>query len=106
MRDDDFSWPGRRPGDQQHDLLAAFLVLDVQRSPVGAAELLAEIEKIKAGRTDFWQRIGNAYTLTLRPEQAEISSDYEAGAVVPLEDFTQAALAWQNFISQKKEPLS
>lgn len=106
MRDDNFSWPGRRADERRHDLIAAFLALDVQRSPVGVAELLAEIEKIKAGRTEFWQRIGNAYTLTLRPEQAEISSDYEAGAVVPLKDFTQAALAWQNFINQKKEPLS
>lgn len=106
MRDDDFSWPGRRPGDQQHDLLAAFLVLDVQRSPVGAAELLAKIEEIKTGRAAFWQRVGNACTLTLRPEQAEISSDYEEGAVMPLEDLAQAALALQSRIRREDEPLS
>jgi uncharacterized protein YacL (UPF0231 family) len=106
MRDNNFSWPGRRVGDQGHDLIAACLALDVQRSPVGAAELLAKIEEIKSGRMPFWQRVGNAYTLILRPEQAEISSDYEDGAAVSLEDFTQAALAWQNFISQEDAPLS
>jgi hypothetical protein len=106
MRDNEFSWPGRRFGDRGHDLTAAFLVLDVQSSPVGAAELLAKIEEIKAGRTAFWQRVGNAYTLTLRPEQAEISSDYEEGAVMPLEELAQAALAWQSRIRQEDEPLS
>lgn len=90
-----FTWPGRRQDDPVHALINAYLVIDIQNSPNGIKEVLNKITEVKANKLSTWQRIGNAYTLTLYPDAAEIEEDYSGEVVsVPLEDFEKAAYAW------------
>ena len=61
MAEQSFQWPGRRTSDPAHDMLVAFLVMDIQRNPDWAHELADRIEQVKTGKLPVWERIGNAY---------------------------------------------
>ena len=92
-----FSWPGRRAGDPAHDMLAAFLVMDIQRNPEWARELAEKIEAVKTGRLSKWERIGNAYRLELSSKNALIEDlvDEDAPAhTVPLNEVSAAVKSW------------
>ena len=99
-----FSWPGRIQGDPSHDLIIAYLTIDIQKSPQWAEELLQKITTIKSNQISSWERAGNAYCLHLYPDHVEIEDDYaeESGELVkiPLDDFVAAVKAWQKIITK------
>jgi uncharacterized protein YacL (UPF0231 family) len=101
MNTNSFVWPGRLHGNPTHDLIAAYLAIDIQKSPEWITEVLQKIREVKSGRISFWERIGNAYCLRLFPDHVEIEEDYaeEPGESVriSIDDFEAAADAWREF---------
>lgn len=99
MTQNSFNWPGRCQGDPFHDLINAYLVIDVQNSPKGAEELLEKIQMVKMGKLTSWERIGNAYTLTLLPDIIKIEEDYTGETITgKLDDFEKAVTAWKTYM--------
>jgi hypothetical protein len=97
MPDKPFQWPGRRPDDPAHDMLLAFLVMDIQRNPEWARELADRIADLKSGKLPVWERIGNAYRLELTDQRASIEDLVDEDnpvQAVSLEDFSTAVEAW------------
>jgi len=97
MAEKSFQWPGRRSNDPAHDMLVAFLVMDIQRNPEWAHELADQIEQVKTGKLPVWERIGNAYRLELTAKGALIEDLVDEGGPaqeVTLEDFSKAVEAW------------
>ena len=97
MAEQSFRWPGRRTNDPAHDMLVAFLVMDIQRNPEWARELTDRIEQVKSGKLAVWERLGNAYRLELTGKGALIEDlvDEDGPAEeITLEDFSKAVEAW------------
>jgi hypothetical protein len=102
MSDPQFSWPGGRAPDRAHDRVAAFLVMDIQRSPDWARDIRAKIADVKTGALPDWERIGNAYRLYLTAEGARIEDLIDPTSApqrVPLEELEAAVTAWIEAIS-------
>ena len=101
MSKDEFTWPGRIPNDPAHDLIIAYLTIDIQHSPKWTEELLQQIKAIKSGKISSWERTGNAYCLRIYPDYVEIEDDYaeEPGGLlkISLDDFEAAVMGWQRF---------
>ena len=97
MAEQSFQWPGRRTDDPAHEMLVAFLVMDIQRNPEWAHELADQIEQVKTGKLPVWERIGNAYRLELTEKGALIEDlvdeDGPAQEII-LEEFSKAVQAW------------
>lgn len=96
-----FHWPGRRAGDAAHDRVAAFLTMDVQRSPAWAEGLRSKIEEVRSGALPSWERIGNAYVLTLSPEGAVIEDLVDTASSpekVSLDELAAAVVEWIRYI--------
>jgi hypothetical protein len=97
MTDKPFHWPGRRADDPAHDMLFAYLVIDIQHNPEWANELVQRVADVKSGKLPAWERIGNAYRLELVGRCALIEDlvDEDIPAQkVTLEEFSQAVKAW------------
>jgi hypothetical protein len=97
MAEQSFQWPGRRINDPAHEMLVAFLVMDIQRNPDWARELADRIEQVKTGKLPVWERIGNAYRLELTGKGALIEDlvDEDGPAQeITLEEFSKAVEAW------------
>ena len=97
MAEQSFQWPGRRPSDPAHNMLTAFLVMDIQRNPGWACELADRIAEVKTGKLPVWERIGNAYRLELTDQGALIEDLVdEDGPVqrITMEEFSAAVEAW------------
>ena len=97
MAEQSFQWPGRRTDDPAHDMLVAFMVMDIQRNPEWARELADRIEQVKTGKLPVWERIGNAYRLELSEKGALIEDlvDEDGPAqMVSLGEFGKAVQAW------------
>ena len=97
MPDKPFQWPGQRLDDPAHEMLAAFLVMDIQRNPEWARELSERIAEVKAGKIPVWERIGNAYRLELTDQGVSIEDLVDENSPiqeVTLEDFCRAVEAW------------
>ena len=97
MTEKTFHWPGRRSGDPAHDMLVAFLVMDIQHNPEWAHELADKAEQVKSGNLPEWERIGNAYRLELTDQRALIEDLVDEGCLaqeVNLENFCMAVKAW------------
>jgi hypothetical protein len=97
MTEKSFQWPGRRTNDPAHNMLTAFLVMDIQRNPEWARELAERIEQVKTGKLPAWERIGNAYRLELTDQGALIEDLVdEDGPVqrITMEEFSAAVEAW------------
>jgi hypothetical protein len=97
MAEQSFQWPGRRINDPAHEMLVAFLVMDIQRNPEWARELADRIEQVKTGKLPVWERIGNAYRLELTGKGALIEDlvDEDGPAQeITLEEFSKAVEAW------------
>ena len=97
MAEKTFQWPGRRKNDAGHDMLAAFLVLDIQRNPEWARELSERLADVISGALPRWERIGNAYLLELKGQGAVLEDLVDEDCPVqkiPLDDFRQALNAW------------
>ena len=105
MNEDEFTWPGRIPNDPAHDLIIAYLTIDIQHSPKWTEELLQQIKCVKSGQIPSWERTGNAYYLRIYPDYVEIEDDYTEGDAkllkVTFRDFSMAVKAWQAFIQKK-----
>jgi hypothetical protein len=98
-----FTWPGRRVNDPGHDRVAAFLVMDIQRSPQWSVDLHAKIDEVKNGARASWERIGNAYRLRLSAAGAWIEDLVDQTSVpqcVSLEEFEAAVNAWTKAIAR------
>jgi hypothetical protein len=92
-----FQWPGRRPDDPAHDMLAAYLVVDIQRNLEWAKQLAERIRSVQTGKIAGWERIGNAYRLELTADGALIEDLIaEDGCVqtVALEELSKAVETW------------
>jgi len=100
------TWPGHVPGDPKHDLILAFLTMDIQKSPVWTDELLQHLQAVKSGAIPTWERPGNAYCLSVYPDFVEIEEEYsdaeEAKTQIPLETFLAAVQAWQQMIAKNR----
>ncbi len=101
MNETEFTWPGRIQGDPAHELIIAYLTIDIQHSPKWTEELLLQIERVKSGQIPSWERTGNAYCLHVYPDHVEIEDDYaeEEGELlkISLDDFEMAVKCWQGF---------
>lgn len=102
MTGNGFTWLGRLRDNPAHDLIIAYLVIDIQKNPQWAAELLQKTREVKLGRIPSWERTGNAYWLRMYPDHIEIESDYaqESGEAVriSIDDFEAAAAAWDESV--------
>jgi hypothetical protein len=97
MTEKPFQWPGRHTNDPAHDMLVAFLVMDIQRNPEWARELGDRIEQVRSGKLPVWERIGNAYRLELTGKRALIEDLVDEDSPVQeitLEDFSKAVELW------------
>jgi len=97
MPDKQFQWPGRRPDDPAHDMLVAFLVMDIQHNPEWAHELADQIEQVKSGQLPGWERVGNAYRLEVSGNRAlleDLVDEDSPEQTVTLDDLCQAVEAW------------
>jgi hypothetical protein len=97
MTEKPFQWPGRRTNDPAHDMLVAFLVMDIQRNPEWARELGDRIEQVKSGKLPVWERIGNAYRLELTGKRAlleDLVDEDSPAQEITLEDFSKAVELW------------
>ena len=96
------TWPERIPGDPVHDLIIAYLTVDIQKSPAWAAELVAKINEVRSGKLSSWERPGNAYYLHVYPQFVVIEDDYmEESEIIkiPVATFASAASAWHDTIN-------
>jgi len=97
MAEKAFRWPGRRTNDPAHDMVVAFLVMDIQRNPEWTRELADRIEQVKTGKLPVWERLGNAYRLELTQKGAlleDLVDEASAEQMIPLKDFRDAVEAW------------
>lgn len=105
MNTNRFDWPGRLRDNPAHDLITAYLTIDIQKNPQWSEELLRKTREVKSGHIPSWERIGNAYCLRLFPDHVEIEEDYaeEPGEPVnvSIDDFEAAAAAWRAFVGQQ-----
>jgi len=104
MTEKPFHWQGRRTKDPAHDMLAAFLVMDIQRNPEWTRELADRIAQVKTGKLPVWERLGNAYRLELTGKGALIEDLVDEDIAVQeitLEDFSKAVEAWIKTIERK-----
>jgi hypothetical protein len=92
-----FSWPRKGANDSARDLIAAFLVIDIQRSPEWAKDLIAKIADVKSGALPSWERIGNAYRLYISAAGGLIEDRIDSANApqrFPLEELEAALTAW------------
>ena len=97
MAENQFQWPGRCPNDPAHDMLIAFLVIDIQHNPEWAHELADQIAQVKSGKLPVWERIGNAYRLEVSDHRAlleDLVDEYSPAQTITLEDLGRAIEAW------------
>ena len=102
MAEKPFQWPGKRHDDPAHEMLVAFLVMDIQHNPEWARELSQRADAVGSGRLAVWERIGNAYRLELTTEGAwleDLVDETAARQMVPLAEFNTALQAWIKAIS-------
>lgn len=104
MNEKTFTWTGRIQDHPGHELIVAYLTVDIQHSLEWTHELLQKIEAVKSGQIPNWERAGNAYYLYLHPTHVDIETDFDEIPAdigkIPLEDFATAVAAWQVFIKQ------
>ena len=104
MTEKPFQWPGRRTDDPAHDMLAACLVIDIQRNLEWARELTDRIQEVISGKLPVWERIGNAYRLELTEAGVLIEDLVDENSptqAVNFEDFSEAVETWIRAIEKK-----
>lgn len=78
-------------------MLAAYLVMDIQRNLEWANELAEKIKAVQSGKITEWERIGNAFRLHLTVSGALIEDliDEDSSAqTVNLKEISEAAEVW------------
>ena len=104
MANQSLNWPGRRIDDPAHDMLISFLVIDIQRNPEWAQELLDKIEDVISGKIPHWERIGNGYQIIISKKGAlieDLVDDDGPAQQVTFEDLSKAVKAWIEAIEYK-----
>jgi uncharacterized protein YacL (UPF0231 family) len=94
----------RAQAGKGRELLARWLESDVQGSAASARKVLAAIDKVAAGKLDDWERTGNAYTLTLAPDGAEIEPDLDEDAEplhLSLAELREAVARWVELLESE-----
>lgn len=94
----------RAQADDGRELLARWLESDVQGSASLCRKVLAAIDKVAAGTLDDWERTGNAYTLTLSPDGADIEPDFDEDAEplhLPLAELREAVARWVELLESE-----
>lgn len=79
------------------DLLAQYLVSDVQESPEVTQMLLDLVDQVASGDLESWEGTGNAFTLTLTPKGATIQPEFGSDTEprhVSLDDLREALGGW------------
>ncbi len=97
----DSSGDPRAHGEKGHEILARFLESDIQDSASLGRKILAAIDKVAGGHLDEWERTGNAYTLTLTPDGAEIEPEMDDDAEplhLSLAELRQGVERWVEFL--------
>lgn len=83
------------------EAVAGFLESDLQGSVESAREVLRALDAVESGEIPDWDRTGNAYTLTLTPEEAtfwnEMDEDAEPYAL-SLAEARRAVADWVAFL--------
>ncbi len=104
---DTCNWPGRIPGDPQHDRIMAYLAIDIQKSPAWIDELAEKIHAVQTGKLASWERTGNAYYLHIFPQYVEIEVEYtgepDETLKITLSTFAEAVKAWQNMLHHRND---
>jgi hypothetical protein len=103
MSEPQFSWPKQGASDRARELIAAFLVIDIQHSPDWARDLLAKIAAVRIGALPAWERIGNAYRLSLSAAGGFIEDRNDALSMpqrFPLAELETAVRAWLDAIEE------
>ncbi len=89
---------------ESRDLIAQYLVSDVQESPEVTLLLLDLVDQVASGDLESWEGTGNAFTLTLTAEgatiQPEFGSDDEPRRV-SLDDLREALDDWLAMIEAR-----
>ena len=99
-----FTWSGRRDRDPAHDRVVEFLVMDIQRSPDAAQELMNHVNAAISGSHPQWERLGNVFHLVVSLEGAAIEDCVDEAAPIyriPLEEFQQAVSAWMHHVDPR-----
>jgi uncharacterized protein YacL (UPF0231 family) len=85
-------------GEKSLHHLADWLQSDVQGSAPLGRKILAAIDKVADGKLDEWERAGDAYTLTLSPEGAELEPDDDEPLQISLAELREALERWVHFV--------
>lgn len=97
-----FHWSDQQPDNPAHEMLVAFLTMDIQQSQEWATELLNQIEAVKSGQLPQWERLGNAFHLEISNQGVLIRDCVDETSQeqqVSLEELHAATLAWLNSLS-------
>ncbi len=89
--------------DPPYDILARFLISDVQGNVTWACELLGIIAEIKGQTRTRWETGGNAHLLTMEPGLVRVETLYSQPPVaceLLLEDFDRVLGEWITFVEQ------
>jgi uncharacterized protein YacL (UPF0231 family) len=107
----DSSGDPRAHGDKGKELLAQFLESDIQDSVSLGRKVLAAIDKVAGGHLGEWERTGNAYTLTLAPDGAEIEPEMPEMADTTAEplhltlaELREGVARWVAFLGETASP--
>ena len=77
--------------------------MDIQSSPEAAQDLLEKIAAVRTGNPSSWERLGNAYCLSIFPDHVVIEEDYSdepgTSCQVELPLFVTAVQAWLQVIT-------
>lgn len=106
MSENAFTWPGQRQDDPGHCRLAEFLVMDVQQSPDWTKDLLDKTSLVQSGSLDKWERVGNAFCLSLSSEGAKIEDlvdENSSAKMITLAEFSQAVRTWLQHIERLEQ---
>ncbi|HEX3531683.1 MAG TPA: YacL family protein [Thermoanaerobaculia bacterium] len=101
----DSSGDPRAHGEKGQEILARFLESDVQDSASLGRKILAAIDKVAGGHLDEWERTGNAYTLTLTPDGADIEPEMADTAEplhLTLAELHQGVARWVEFLLSRE----
>ena len=86
----------------KHQNIGAFFEGDIQSSIRDCEEMLEIIQSVAQGKRSEWCGIGNAQTVTIRPDLVTIECIWDEAlgiAELSLDDFKECLNEWRAFIS-------